>query len=111
MLPEIFQKVLHIFRYRRFETHQFLRGRMGEGEQPGMQCLPVETAHGLFQRFRQLVGLGLVGAAIVHVADKRMADMRHVHADLVGATGLKAAFDERGQCGCIFKGANFSTVT
>ncbi len=110
MFSEVFQKVLHIFRYGRLEAHQFPGGGMGEGEQPGVQRLPMKSLHRFLQRFGQLVGLALVGAAIIHVADERVADMGHVHANLVGAAGFETAFHQRGQRGRVFAGPNFSTV-
>lgn len=36
VLAEIFQKLLHIFGYIRFKTHDFFRCRMGECQQKGM---------------------------------------------------------------------------
>jgi hypothetical protein len=34
---------------------------------------------------------------IIRVADQRMADMGHVHADLMGAAGFEPAFDHGGE--------------
>lgn len=83
---------------------------MREGEKPGVKRLPVKTAHSFLQRFRQFVGLGFVGAAIIHITDQWVADMGHVHANLVRAAGFKAALHQRSQCRGILTGPNFSTV-
>ena len=34
-------------------------------------------------------------AAVHRIADQRMTDMRHVHADLMRASGFQTAFDQR----------------
>ena len=56
-----------------------------------------KAATRLPRRFRQQRRLGGEAGAIGAVADHRMADRRHVDADLVGAAGLQAAFDQGGK--------------
>jgi hypothetical protein len=63
-------------------------------QQAGMQSLAWECLDRGLQRFGQPVRLGPEGLAIVGIADERMADMGHVHADLVGAAGFQPAFDQ-----------------
>ena len=41
-------------------------------------------------------------AAIDRIADNRMADMGHMDADLMGASGLQPAFDQRGAGNFLF---------
>jgi len=62
-----------------------------------MKSLPGKAGDNRAHIVRQLVGLGQEGAAIGLVADQRMADMRHMDADLVRAPRFQAAFDERGR--------------
>src|SRR5213075_62165 len=57
---------------------------MAKAQLRGMQCLA-----------RELDAVPRA-AAIDRVADQRVADVLEMHADLVGAPGLEAAFDERG---------------
>ncbi|MND98608.1 hypothetical protein D3C80_909680 [compost metagenome] len=72
---------------------------MFEGEQIGMQRLARKAANGAFCRFFQQVRLGAEGGAIFGITDQRIADMGHMHADLVGAAGFQAAFHHRGEAG------------
>ena len=57
--------------------------------------IPYEIA----ERRRQGLRLGQETGAIDRVADQRMADMGHMHPDLVGATGFQLAPDQRGDGG------------
>ena len=50
----------------------------------------------LARRRREQARLRLEARHHRPVAQQRVADMRHVHADLVGAAGLEPAFDEAG---------------
>ena len=58
---------------------------------PGAENPPTAARSGSGRR----LALVRKACAVVRVADHRMADMRHVDADLVGAAGLQPAFDER----------------
>ncbi len=67
---------------------------MGEAEPAGVQRLPRKAGDPLPDLAR--AGDGAAGAgAVDRVADQRMADMREVNPDLVGAAGGEPAFDER----------------
>ena len=76
------------------EFHHFAGHRVLEAEQVGVQGLAAER----FQRgagFGPEAGrLGLEAGAVGLVAHHRVADMRQMHADLVGAAGFQRAFDE-----------------
>jgi hypothetical protein len=58
-----------------------MAARMFEPEQIGMQRLPMKVLN------------NLSGS----LADDRMPDRRHVHADLMGPPGGKPAFDQTGR--------------
>ena len=98
--PEVADEFLHVSRYRRFEPHRDVGGRMPEFKEPGVQGLPGEGADLGFQGLGQAVGLGADGLPGVRVADHGVADMGHVDADLVGAAGFQPAFDQAcgGEC-------------
>ena len=67
---------------------------MGEAEPPGVQGLARESGDPGAEFARS--GDSTAGArAINRVADQRVAEMRQMHADLVGAAGREAAFDQR----------------
>lgn len=66
-----------------------------------MQRLSRKAVDGASCRFIKQVRLGAKGRAIFGVADQRMADMGHVHADLMGAAGFQAALHHRGEAGRI----------
>jgi len=61
-----------------------------------MKRLAGEGGDHFCQSRRQAISLGAEGAAIGRVAHQRVADMRHMDADLVRAACLQPAFDERG---------------
>src|SRR5881396_2145639 len=68
--------------------------RMGKAEEPRVQSLPGKC--GNFRTDVPGAGDGPSGAgAIGRVADKRMADMRQMYADLMGAAGEQPALDQR----------------
>jgi len=59
-----------------------------------MQRLPSKPCQGLLGRLRQPAGLGLEARPVGLVAQQRVAEMRQMHPDLVGAAGLQPAFDQ-----------------
>src|SRR5690349_12811973 len=61
-----------------------------------MQGLPSKGAKGLLCLGGQVGGLGAEAGSVDIVSHQRMADMRQVHADLMGAAGLEAASKEAG---------------
>ena len=68
--------------------------RMGEAEQPGMQGLARKA--GDLRAGRPVRATAAPGArAIDRIADQRMAEMREMHADLVGPAGQQAALEQR----------------
>ena len=69
---------------------------MPERKQPGMQRLPRKRLDALPLCFGQSVRLGAERLAVVWIADHRIADMGHMHADLMRPPGFQSAFDERG---------------
>src|SRR6185437_8610574 len=75
------------------EGHGFAAGGVDERQFFGMQRLAAKAAQGC----RQLRG-GTLGqlqtSTVQRVADQRMADMRQVHADLMGAPGLQLALQQ-----------------
>src|SRR5262245_10423625 len=68
---------------------------MPECKQPRMQRLAGERFDAVAKRWGQPVRLGAEGLAVIGIADDRMADMRHMHTDLMRAAGFEPAFDER----------------
>ncbi len=71
--------------------------RMDEAEQPRMQGLSREMRQFPRRAAPMRASRGASGArAVGRVADQRMADMREVNPDLVGAAGQQSALD---QCG------------
>ena len=77
--------------------HDLARRGVLELKQVGMQRLAAKIVDNAPCVVRQPVRLGLESRAIFRVANERVADMGHVHPDLVGAAGLQTAFDERGE--------------
>ena len=71
--------------------------RVQECKVSGVQRLPRKGPDCRGERLGQPVRLAAESGAVVGVADQRVADMRHVDADLVGAPGFEPAFDE----GCL----------
>ena len=66
-----------------------------EAKEARMKRLPAKALNRGLQRFRQGFSLGQEAPSIDVIPHKRMADMRHVHADLVRAAGLQTAGDKR----------------
>ena len=67
---------------------------MGKAQQPGMQGLSLSAFDILSQRFWQFVELGFEALAIFGVSHEGMADMGHMHADLVGSARFELAFNQ-----------------
>ena len=63
---------------------------MDEAKLGGVQRLTVKT-----QVF-QYLPVGGPGPAVDRIADQRVADRGHMHAHLMGPTGLEPAFDQSG---------------
>src|ERR1700752_1807041 len=74
--------------------HALARDRMLEAQLCRMQCLAVERLERHLRSFGQFPDRGLEAFAIGLIAKERMADMGHMHADLVSAAGLQPAADE-----------------
>jgi len=83
---------------RQFALEHHLRAGLGvfESERRGMQRLAAQLLYGRARGFGQFRDLGFEPRAIGRGANQRMADMGHMHADLMGATGLKLAAQQRG---------------
>ena len=62
---------------------------MDEAKLGSVQRLTMKT------KFLQQLAVRFSGSAVNRVADQRMADRRHVDADLVGSAGFQPAFDQR----------------
>src|SRR5689334_14357821 len=71
--------------------HFLTRDRMLETEHRGMQGLAAESLEHHLRRLWEFADRGFEAFAIGLIAEKRMADMSHVHADLMGAAGLEPA--------------------
>jgi len=76
--------------------HQPSSFRVAEGEEARVQGLPGKGGDLLRQLRRKAVDLGAERASVIGIAQKRVADMRHVDPDLVRASGFQPAFDKRG---------------
>src|SRR6185369_10819111 len=81
---KLVDELLEVARQRRAPRHRLAARRMLEAQLRGVQRLARE------------VDAVARAAAIDGVADERMADVLEMHADLVRAPGLQAAFDQRG---------------
>lgn len=68
-----------------------------------MKGLTREFSDQTLQRLFQSIDLGLEAGTIVLIANKRMTDMAHVHADLMCAAGLQPAFHQGGDRWCILR--------
>ena len=68
---------------------------MGKRQMSSVQGLPGKAGNDFAQTVGQRVRLGGEAFSIVAIADQRIADMGHVHADLVRTAGLEPALDER----------------
>jgi len=90
------QQMLHVLGQRRFPGHEFTRRRVRQTQACSVQRLPAEGLQGLDQ-----FGAGPGGKSraptVSRVADQRMADMRQMHADLVGAAGFQLQTQQRVQ--------------
>src|SRR5690606_8227308 len=84
-------QLLHVARHRRAGAQRLAGARMGELEGFGVQRLAPQAAQGRDQLVRRSLG-ELQRPAIERIADDRMAQVLHVHPDLVGAAGLEPAF-------------------
>ncbi len=84
------------------ERQTVLRYRVGEPERRRVQRLPVKA------EFVKQLAMSLARTAVDRVAEQRMSDRGHVDADLVGAAGFEAAFDQRGIAEDVFR---FQCVT
>jgi hypothetical protein len=71
------------------------RHRMREAQRRGVQRLAREGRDGAAPPGRQRLRRHLAAPAIDRIADQPVADMGHVHPDLVRAPGLQPAFDQR----------------
>ena len=91
---ESLEQVGKITWYRRFETQVLPGYGVFEAEEPGVQRLPGECLHGTPGGLLQGIGLGREMRAVFLVTNKRIADMGHVDADLVGPSGFEPAFDK-----------------
>lgn len=80
---------------------------MCENQQTGVEGLSRETADGTLERLFKAVDFRFEACAVVVIADQRVADMRHVDADLVGSAGFQAAFDQAGNCRRVFRSEAF----
>ncbi len=80
---------------------------MFESQGAGVKRLTIQFCQRALRRFRQLLGLGLEPCAIIAVAKQGMADMGHMHADLMGAAGFQLAGDQAGDGFPVPIGAEF----
>ena len=67
-----------------------------------MQGLPAKSGEHFLALRPELAGLGLEAGAVNLVAEEGMAEMGEVDADLVGASGLELAGEERGDRLAVF---------
>ena len=74
------QRLTEIVRQRTLHRHARPRRGVDEGEPPGVETLPRQARDGLFR-------------PIDHISQQRVADVGHVHPDLMGAARLQAALD------------------
>src|SRR5690348_3285774 len=71
---------------------------MRQAEQPSVQSLPPKTGNFMTNLASARTAAKTPPAgpcSVERVADQRMADMRQMHADLMGAPGQQATFDQR----------------
>ena len=71
--------------------------RMLEAEHGGVERLPVQLCQRRPGVLAQTVRLGLEAGPVELIAEKRVAAMGHVDADLVGPAGLQLAAHEAGE--------------
>lgn len=76
---------------------------MCENQQPGVKSLSREAPYDALKRVFQPICFRFEAGAVVVIADQRMPDVRHVNANLVGPSGLQAAFDQAGDRRCILR--------
>ncbi|MNV26972.1 hypothetical protein D3C71_1181040 [compost metagenome] len=88
------QQRLHVGRRRRTVGDLLTGDRVHELQRFGVQRLALEAAQFGHQLLAGALGQ-LQRAAIQLIADDRMTQVRHVHADLVGTAGFQAAFQRR----------------
>ena len=97
MSPFVYQ-VCHIFRPLAVEEHAFSGARMGKTECARVQHLSRTESKAVFDIllvFLRAQAFENLASSVFLVAEKRMPYMLHVHANLVGASGLESALDER----------------
>ena len=96
-MPRSLDQASEILRRLGLETQRFAGHRMLEAEQPGMQRLAVESASTSERGPVRAAGrFGQEALAIILIADQRMAERRHMDADLVRAAGFEAQIDQAG---------------
>jgi hypothetical protein len=69
--------------------------------------LASEGLQGRLTRFPEMAGLGLEVRAIDGIAHQRVADVSHMHPDLMGAAGLELAGEKRGDRLAVAPGKRF----
>src|SRR5215475_13910219 len=69
---------------------------MLQGQQPGMQRLPIQRGEGRLALPAELARLGLEMRAIDRIAKQGVAGMRQMDPDLVGPAGLELAVEQGG---------------
>lgn len=93
-LAQLFEQCCHVLGQRRGKGEIFAAARMFEFEFGSVQGLARESSNALAQVVVQVFRhQGFV--AIDRIADERMVNFRHVHADLVGASGFQLHAQER----------------
>ena len=82
------------------EREALVRNGMLELQFRRVQGLPAERVQRALRFCPELARARLVPGAVRHVAQQRVSDMRHVHAHLVGATGLQRQAQQARQRFC-----------
>src|SRR5688572_3671262 len=74
-----------IGRQRSVEEHFLAGGGVFEAQLRGMQRLPAESVDDRAEVVRKAPGLCSIAGGVKRIGHQRMADMRHMHADLMRA--------------------------
>jgi len=83
----------HVLGHFRNECHRFSRSRMRDGQPGGVQCLARKRCDCFLD---SLVGNAApLRTGVERIADDRMAEVFHVDADLMGASGAETNANER----------------
>ena len=80
------------------KPQRFAGQRVVEDKKFGVQCLPAKGGQRGLRFWPELVHARLEPSAVSGVAEQGVANMRHVHADLMGPAGFQRATHERRRC-------------